>query len=85
MLLTHFVNVFIEVVIEILTRFLRIEIRVNGGHRENRSGIVERIPNRSIVGVPVFFVFIDASRLPQTNALTCSFHVEVPRMVRPDR
>lgn len=56
MLLTHLVNAFIEVVIEILTRFLRIEIRVNSSHRENRSGIVERIPNRGIVGVPGYFL-----------------------------
>jgi hypothetical protein len=51
-LLTQFVNALIEVIIEIMTRFLRIESRVDSGHGENRSGIVERIPNCGVVGVP---------------------------------
>lgn len=61
-LLTHLVNVLIEVIIEIMRRLLPIESGVDSSNRKNRSRIVQRIPNGGIVGVPAHRL-IESSRL----------------------
>jgi hypothetical protein len=53
-LLTHFDNVLTDIVRKFTRSVLRIENGVDSGYRENRSRIVERVPNLGIVAEAAF-------------------------------
>jgi hypothetical protein len=65
-LLTHFVHLLVGVAIEITGTLHSVENRVDNGHRENLSGIVERVPHRGVVVVSVD-CFSEGSKIPQID------------------
>lgn len=71
----------IKIVIENMTRFLRVKSGVDCSHRESRSGIIERIPNRGVVSVPMSCFLPIVSNVANAKTLTCSSHGESLHMM----